>query len=142
MFYIIFAFQISSKRNIMNPISMIGAFIVTLALLSYGIGSISVQRFKMVSPGVLWFLTAGVILNITAIICMIIGLDNSSTFNLHVYLGLSALLAMFVEVILIWRIYLKKKLYADINEKLHAYSRVAISWWIIAYLTGSLFVIV
>lgn len=125
----------------MNPISLLGAFIATLALLSYGIGSISVLRFKMVSPGVLWFLTLGIILNISATICMTLGSDDSS-FNIHVYIGFSAFLVMFVNVILIWLLYLKKKMYAEINEKLHAFSRVAIIFWIIAYLTGSLLVIV
>ena len=125
----------------MNPISMIGAFIVTLSLLSYGIGSISVQRFKMVSPSVLWFLTTGVILDITAIIFMTIGTQQSSI-SLHAILGFSALLGMLVEVILIWRIYIKRKLYTRIGKKLLAYSRVAISWWIIAYITGNLLVIV
>ena len=125
----------------MNPITITGAFIVTLSLLSYGIGSISVLRFKMVSPNVLWFLTAGLILDIVAIICMSIGADTNS-FSFHNFLGFSALLVMMLEVILIWRTYLKKKLYADIDEKLIAYSRIAISWWIIAYITGSLMVIV
>lgn len=125
----------------MNPIILIGAFIVTLALLSYGIGSISIQRFKMVTPGVLWFLTAGVILDLAAIICMIIGTKNN-IFTFHFILGSVALLVMLADVILIWRLYVKKKLYADVDEKLHAFSKVAISFWIFAYLAGSLMVIV
>lgn len=120
---------------------MSGAFIVTLSLLSYGIGSISILRFKMVSPSVLWFLSIGVILDIAAIICMTIGAAPTA-FSLHNFLGVSALLLMLVEVILIWRTYLRKKLYAVIDKKLIAYSRLAIGWWIVAYLTGSLLVII
>jgi hypothetical protein len=125
----------------MNPISMIGAFIVTLSLLSYGIGSISILRFKVVSPMVLLFLSMGVIFDIIAITFMTIG-SGEASFSLHTFLGFSALLVMLVEVILIWRIYLKEKLYAEIGVKILAYSRLAISWWIIAYITGSLLVIV
>ena len=125
----------------MNPISLIGAFIITIAFLLYGIGSISIQRFKMVSPGVLWFLNLGVILDITATVLMISGSQNGP-FTLHGIVGYSALLAMLIEVILIWRIYIKKELYAEIDSKLRAYSKIAISWWIIAYITGNLLVIV
>lgn len=124
----------------MNPISMTGAFIVTLALLSYGIGSISLQRFKMVSPGVLWFLTLGVVLDITATIFMIIGSQNTP-FTLHGFLGYSALLGMLIDVIFIWRVYSKDKLNATIGKKLQIYSRIAYGWWVIAYITGSLLVI-
>lgn len=124
----------------MNPISMAGAFIVTLALLSYGIGSLSLQRFKTVSSLVLWFLTLGVVLDITATIFMIIGSQNTP-FTLHGFLGYSALLAMLIDVIFIWRIYTKERLNATIGRKLQIYSRFAYGWWVVAYITGSLLVI-
>jgi len=125
----------------MNPISLIGAFVMTLALLSFGIGSISIQRFKMVSPSVLWFLSAGLILNVITAILMTTGAGNN-LLSIHGILGYSSLLFMLIEAILIWRLYFIKKLYAEIGAKLRAYSRVAISWWIIAYITGTLLVIV
>ncbi len=125
---------------VMNSISMTGAFIVTLALLSYGIGSISIQRFKMVSPGVLWFLTLGVVLDITATAFMIVGSKNTP-FTLHGFLGYSALIAMLVDTILIWRIYVKHKINAFINRKLHYYSKLAYLYWILAYITGSVLII-
>jgi hypothetical protein len=125
----------------MNPISLTGAFIVTLALLSYGIGSISIQRFKMVSPGVLWFLSLGVVLHVVATVFMIIGSQNTP-FTFHGFLGYSALLAMLIDVILIWHIYFEKKLYAEIGERLHVYSRIAYYYFIITYITGSLLEIV
>ncbi len=125
----------------MNPISLAGAFSMTIALLLYGIGSISVLNFKMVSPGVLWFLTTGVFLNITAILLMILGF-HGVPFSLHMILGLSAFLGMLVEVVFIWRAYSKYKLHARISKKLCVYTRIAIGWWIIAYITGSLLVIV
>lgn len=119
---------------------MTGAFIVTLALLSYGIGSISIQRFKMISPGVLWFLTLGVVLDITATAFMIVGSKNTP-FTLHGFLGYSALIAMLVDTILIWRVYSQHKINAFISKKLHYYSKLAYLYWILAYITGSVLII-
>lgn len=124
----------------MNSISITGAFIITLSLLSYGIGSISLQRFKMVSPGVLWFLTMGVILDIIATIFMIVGSQNPG-FTLHGFLGYSALLVMLIDVVFIWRVYYREKINVFAGEKLLLYSKVAYGWWIVAYLTGSMLVI-
>ncbi|MBN1985585.1 MAG: hypothetical protein JW761_04740 [Prolixibacteraceae bacterium] len=124
----------------MSSISITGAFIITLSLLSYGIGSISLQRFKMVSPGVLWFLTMGVVLDIIATIFMIVGSRNTP-FTLHGFLGYSALLIMLIDVILIWRIYLNEEINAFVGKKLLLYSKIAYSWWIVAYLTGSMLII-
>lgn len=125
----------------MNPISLIGAFIDTIAFLLYGIGTISSLRFRMVSPGVLWFLSLGLLLDIAATVFMIIGAPNN-LFSLRGIFRYSALLAMLVVVILIWRIYITEKMHAEIKEKMLAYMRVAISWWIIAYISGTLLVIV
>jgi hypothetical protein len=124
----------------MNPVSMAGAFIITLSLLSYGIGSITLQRFKMVSPGVLWFLTLGVTLDIIATAFMIVGSQNTP-FTLHGFLGYSALIAMFTDTILVWHLYLKEDINAFIGKKLRDYSKFAYLWWVIAYITGSILVI-
>ena len=123
----------------MNPISMIGAFLVTFALLSYGVGSISLQRFKMVSKGVLWFLSVGILLDIIAIVCMIIGSQNTP-FTIHGFFGYSALLVMFIDVIFVWKEYRKSGLNAVINKPLHVYAKLSYGWWVIAYITGSLLV--
>jgi len=124
----------------MNPISMIGAFVVTLALISYGIGSFSLQRFKKIKKRALWFLTVGIVLDITATICMIIGSTNSP-FTVHGFLGYSALLVMAIDIILVWQTYLKKGVNAKINKPLLVYAKLAYGWWVIAYITGSLLVI-
>lgn len=125
----------------MKIISMIGAAIVTLALVSYGIGIVEEQRRKIISRKVLIFLTSGVILDITATICMIIGSQNTP-FTLHGFLGYSALTGMLVDLILIWRLKIKNGLNSSVSRNLHIYSRYAYLWWIVAYITGSLLVMV
>lgn len=124
----------------MNPLSIIGAFIITLALLSYGVGSISVQRFRFVTPSVLFFLTLGVLLDFTAVTFMIIG-ATKSPFSLHGILGYTAMFTMVIDAFLIWRFYLKNGFDTEIEKNLITYTKVAYTWWIIAYFTGSLLVI-
>lgn len=124
----------------MNPVTMAGAFIITLSLLSYGIGSITLQRFKLISSGVLIFLSLGICLDLIAIILMFIGSDNSA-FSFHGLIGYSALLVMLIDVVWVWRAKMKKGRNTTASRKLLIYSKVAYGWWVIAYFTGSLIII-
>lgn len=124
----------------MNLFSIIGAFVITLALLSYGIGSIAVQRFKIVTMGVLIFLTLGVLLDFIAVSFMIIG-SSKGAFTLHALLGYSATLTMIIDMALIWRCYLRNGYDSIINNSILLYSKIAYAWWLIAYITGSILII-
>lgn len=124
----------------MNPLSMTGAFLVTLALLSYGIGSITLQRFKLISSPVLWFLSIGVLLDIAATTFMILGSSNTP-FTLHGFIGYSALLTMIVDLALVWQVRQKYGVDTFARKKLLLFSKVAYGWWIVAYITGSLLVL-
>lgn len=124
----------------MNPISLAGAFVITFSLLSYGIGSISLQRFKVVSTGVLVYLTIGIVLDLIAATLMIIGSTNPP-FSLHGFIGLSAILIMFVDVIMLWRFFNKYGSETIVSKSLLLYSKLAYGWWVIAYLTGSVLII-
>jgi uncharacterized repeat protein (TIGR03987 family) len=123
----------------MKTISMIGAMIVTLALISYSIAVFNERRKKHVTKFMLSFLTIGLILDITATACMIIGSTNSP-FTLHGSLGYSALTLMLIDTILIWRFYKKNGTSIEVPSALHIYTIIAYSWWVIAYITGSLLV--
>jgi len=120
----------------MNTISMIGAVVVTLALISYSIGVIKEQKKHKIVKGVLIFITAGIILDISATACMIVGSTNSP-FTLHGFLGYSALLAMLIDVVLIWSFYKKNGSESQVPKKLHRYTLIAYLWWVVAYITGS-----
>jgi uncharacterized repeat protein (TIGR03987 family) len=121
----------------MNTLSIIGASIVTLALISYSIGILSEQFKKKLIPRVLIFITLGVALDITATIFMILGSMNSP-FTYHGFIGYSALLVMLIELTRIWRTYSKLGMGAEVPRGVHLYSRYAYIWWVIAYITGSL----
>jgi len=86
----------------MNTTLIAGTRIVVLALIFYSVGIITEQRKRHITNLVLIALTIGIILDITATAFMIIGSPNSP-FTLHGFLGYSALLAMLIDTILVWR---------------------------------------
>lgn len=124
----------------MNFLAMFGAFIITLSLLSYGIGSIAVVRFKIVTPGILVFLTLGVLLDFVAVTMMVVN-SEKSIFSLHGILGYTAMLTMLVNMILVWRCYFKSGFDSVISNPLITYTKIAYVWWLIVYITGSILVI-
>ncbi|MEI8046596.1 MAG: hypothetical protein WCI92_04390 [Bacteroidota bacterium] len=124
----------------MNTYSIIGANIVLFALLSYSLSILTEQRKRRVTPFVLRFLTIGIILDITATAFMIIG-STHSAFSLHGILGYSSLTAMLIDTVLIWRFSRSNTPETVVPRKLHLYSRLAYSWWVIAFFTGLMLVV-
>ncbi|MEZ5103113.1 MAG: hypothetical protein R2757_01335 [Draconibacterium sp.] len=124
----------------MSLLSLIGALLITMALLSYGLGSISVQRFKIITPGVLVFLTLGVALDLLAVSFMIFG-TNGNLFSIHGILGYSATITMLINLILIWRSFYKNGLQSKIEKRVVTFSKYAYGWWVITYITGSLLIL-
>jgi uncharacterized repeat protein (TIGR03987 family) len=119
---------------------MIGATIVTFALISYSIGIITEQVRKKLIPRVMIFVTLGVVLDVTATVFMILGSKNSP-FTLHGFIGYSALLAMIIEVVRLWNAYIKSGKRSEVPRPVHLYSRYAYIWWVVAYITGTLIAI-
>ncbi len=124
----------------MNSTLVAGTRIVVFALIFYSIGIITEQRNRRVMNPVLIALTIGIILDITATTFMIIGSPNSP-FTLHGLLGYSALGAMLIDTIFVWRFRLANGNDIEVPKSLHLYSRYAYSWWVIAFVSGSLLVI-
>jgi len=123
----------------MKTISMIGATVVTLALISYSIGVITEQRKRKLVKNVLLFISLGIILDVAATLCMIIGSTNSP-FTIHGFLGYSALLGMLIDVVLIWKFKINNDAGIKVPKPLHRYTLYAYLWWVVAYITGSLLV--
>lgn len=123
----------------MSPILIAGTTIVQLALICYSIAIITEQRKKIVSPKVLYILSAGVFFDILATILMIMG-SSKGPFTLHGFLGYSSLLGMLIDCILIWRLKINSGINAAVPANLHKYSRFAYFWWIAAYVTGAMLV--
>ena len=123
----------------MLPLAKIAATVVSLALISYSIAIITEQRKRKVMNLVLVFLTLGVLLDISATTMMIIVSENSP-FTLHGILGYSSLTLMIIDAVLLWRFRGRHGSEEKVSRRLHLYSRVAYIWWVTAYITGSLMV--
>lgn len=120
---------------------MVGTSIVFFALAFYSIGIFAEQKHKRVLPRVLTFLTLGIIFDIIATAFMIAG-SSKGLFTLHGIIGYSSLLGMLIDNILIWRLRLKGGVGVIVPDAIHKYSRYAYIWWIIAFITGGLLVLV
>jgi len=124
----------------MNTLLTYGTRIVVFALIAYSVAVFTEQRRKLITNTVTTFMTAGIILDITATVFMITGSSNTP-FTLHGFLGYSSLLGMLIDTILIWR----HRLYAGagtaVPVRLHLYSRYAYIWWVLAFLTGGALVL-
>ena len=119
----------------MSPVIVTGVVIVNLALLSYAIGIVMEQKSHRVRRSTLNWLRLGVVLDVIATGFMIAG-SSRGPFTLHALLGFSSLTAMLVETALAWR---HRAAHGDelVPQRLHTYSRIAYSWWLIAYATGA-----
>ena len=124
----------------MKTVSMIGAIVVTLALTSYSIGFFKERRLKLVNQNVLLFYSIGISLDISATVLMIIG-SSKGMMTLHGFIGYSSLLGMLIDTFLLWKHYMMLGSEKTIGISLHKYSKIAYSWWVIAYITGGLLVI-
>jgi uncharacterized membrane protein len=124
----------------MNPTLLAGTIIVHLALISYTLFIINEHKHKKATGKTLFFLTAGIILDITATVCMIIGSPNSP-FTIHGFVGYSSLTGMLIDTILIWKHKSNKGADVAISDKLNLYTKIAYCWWLVAFITGAVIVI-
>jgi len=120
---------------------MIGTSVVFFALTFYSVGIYSEQKHKRVLPRVLTFLALGIITDIIATAFMIAG-SSKGIFTLHGIIGYSSLVGMLIDNILIWRIRLNNGIRAKVPDAVHNYSRYAYLWWVTAFITGGLLVLV
>ena len=124
----------------MNTLLTIGTTVVVFALIAYSIAIIGVLHKKTVRRITLIFITLGVILDLTATSFMILG-SSKGMFTLHGFIGYSSLLGMTIDAALIWRSSIKTSLNQPVSRALHIYSLCAWLWWIAAFLTGGLLVL-
>ena len=125
----------------MNILLKIGTSVVMFALTFYSVGIFHEQKHKKVLPRVLIFLTLGIIADIIATGFMIAG-SSKGLFTLHGFIGYSSLLGMLIDNVLIWRLKIRSGINADVPDSVHVYSRYAWIWWVIAFLTGGLLVLI
>ncbi len=119
----------------MKPILIAGSSLVTLALISYTVSFVKFHRAGRITKNILLFQTIGVILDVTATCLMIAG-SSKGPFTLHGMLGYSSLALMLADTAFFWR----SRNLEHSPSRLRNYSKLAYIWWVMAYLTGSLLV--
>ncbi len=121
----------------MNSILIAGTITVTFALIAYSLFVFTKPKQGILTPWVLTILNIGLFLDISATILMIIGSQNMSI-TPHGIIGYSALSAMIVETIFIWRHWISKRKSAPLSKRLQNYTWFAYSWWVLAFIIGGL----
>ncbi len=119
----------------MEPIIIVGIAFVHLALLFYTIFIFKEFKTPWASNSVLFFLTAAVTFDLIATSCMMIGTTNTY-FTFHGILGYIGLLLMVIDAIYIWRHRITNGAEVVFNKGLNLYSKLAYTWWVIAFVTG------
>ncbi|MCX7986166.1 MAG: hypothetical protein N2662_04440 [Bacteroidales bacterium] len=123
----------------MKPVLIIGTSIVHLALIFYSVGIILEQLKRRINSKVLIYVTLGVIFDIVATACMIIG-SSRGLLTLHGLIGYSGLLLMLIDCVWLWRFFWQNGSDTEVTRNLHLFSRISYIWWIGAYVTGALMV--
>jgi hypothetical protein len=122
----------------MKNILIVGIVIVNLALTFYSIAIFKQFRSRMMSRNVLLFLTTGLIFDISATVCMIIGSGNFLT--LHGIIGYSSLAGMLIDTWFSYRLIFTKGINSVVSPKFMRLSVIAYLYWVSAYLTGAIIV--
>ena len=123
----------------MKLILIIGTIIVHLALISYTIAVFKQRKAKALTKGVMTFLSLGVILDITATICMVLG-SSKGGFTLHGFIGYSSLTGMLLDTYFSYRKVAKEGIGVKITNIFTRNTTLVYSYWVLAYLTGALLV--
>jgi hypothetical protein len=118
----------------MKPILFAGIIIVNLALIFYSVAIILQSRRLVVTRQVLAFLSAGVIFDISATVCMII--SSGSILTLHGIVGYTSLAGMLTDTVLSWRHARKHGIPAELSPRFNRFTLIAYSYWVVAYITG------
>lgn len=124
----------------MNPFSVIGAFVMTFSFLAYGIGSVTLERFRIVGSVVLIFMSVGLVFEAAAFSMVYLG-ANELISGLRGVVGMSAFFIMLVNVVWVWVVYFKKGLDTPVNTALLHYTKTAYFVWVAAYLAGIIILI-
>ena len=121
----------------MSTIIIAGVIFIHIALVLYTIFIIKQYKHKRATKGVLGFITAAVIFDITATGCMMIG-TVENYFSLHGILGYSALVVMVTDAIFIWKHKLNFGSDMPFSKTLNRNTRLGYGLWLLAFFTGEM----
>lgn len=119
----------------MRTVTLIGVVLVHLALIFYVLFIIYENKKRKAATSVLTLITLAVIFDIAATTCMMLG-TTRTYFTFHGIIGYIGLLLMLIDAVLLWKHKIKNGADVLLSSGLHLYSKIAFTWWIVAFLTG------
>ncbi len=124
----------------MNPEVVVGAFLMTLAFLSLGIGSVSLERFRIVGTMVLIFMSTGVLFNAGAILLLFLK-ARTELYSIYGLSGFVSFLVVLVNTGWVWSVYARHGYDGKVSPRLVKYTKIAYAVWGVSYLSGMVFLI-
>jgi len=121
----------------MPYIIITGVILIHIALVLYTVFIYKEHKYKRATKGLLWFITSAVLFDISATVCMMIGVADEY-FTLHGVLGYSALLVMITDAIFIWKHKLNFGSDVPFSNRLNMGSKFGYVLWLLAFGTGEL----
>lgn len=121
----------------MSIIIISGVVLIHIALVLYTIFIVKLHRHKRATKGLLGFITAAVITDISATACMMLG-TVEEYFTLHGMLGYTALLVMVTDAIFIWRHQTRFGNEVSFSNSLVRNSKLGYVLWLSAFITGEM----
>ena len=123
----------------MKPILIAGTTIVNLALISYSVAVFYQNKSKILSKKVMTFLSMGVIFDITATICMVLG-SSKGGLTVHGFIGYSSLLGMLIDYYFSIRKINAEGIGVSLSSTFNRNTKIAYFYWVAAYITGAMIV--
>lgn len=121
----------------MPKVTIAGIIFVHIALILYTLFIVFESRKHKTTKLVLVLISLAVMFDVIATACMMIG-TTRTYFTFHGIMGYIGLLLMLVDAVLLWKYKLKYGIENLISKSLNSFTKIAYSWWIIAYITGVL----
>lgn len=117
---------------------MISVVIGLLALASYSIGIITQQKIHRISRRILFFISLGLVFDLAATLLVILG-PSEGYFSLQRITGYTALIAMMIATLLLWRLKFNAGWDAAVPRNLHLFTRYAFILCVLTTETDGLF---
>jgi len=124
----------------MSPVILAGVVMIHIAFILYSIFIYKEHKYKRATKGLLVFITSAVIFDISATVCMMIGVAEKY-FTLHGVLGYTALAVMVTDAVFIWKHYNRFGSEVPFSKALNRNSKLGYGLWLVAFFTGELLAI-
>ena len=124
----------------MRYVIIAGVILIHIAFILYSVFIYKEHKYKRATNGLLVFITAAVLFDISATVCMMIG-TAEKYFSLHGILGYTALAVMITDAIFIWRHKNKYGSEVPFSKPLNRNSKLGYILWLIAFFTGEMLAI-